>query len=164
MFWFLACPCSFLSALISFLDFSGTNAEYLRKVRMLCGCCRKCSKLVPFAGCGTGVRSTRSPAAAAWFYHSYSPIREARSSPANFLLTSTGCPQRHQTRSTFNWNILAGQGKLLCCFPTCSSCCTELTYFCPVELSLWYFSQAPEICLCITQVCIFNKEKGKSSI
>lgn len=94
MFWFLACPCSFLPALIFFSDFHETNVEYLRKVRMLCGFCRKCSKLVTFAGCGTGVRSRRSTAATAWCHHSYSPSREARSDPVNFLQTSTGCPWR----------------------------------------------------------------------
>lgn len=57
MFWFLACPCGFLPALTFFSDFSETNVDCLRKVRMLCGFCRKCSKLVTFAGCSTGIRS-----------------------------------------------------------------------------------------------------------
>lgn len=164
MFWFLACPCGFLSALISFSHFNETNVEYLRKVRMLRGSRQKCGKAVTFAGSGTGVCSTRSTTATAWCHHSGSPSSEAWSGLPNFLLTSAGCACGHDTRSTLNWNILAGQGRLLCCFPSCSSFCTELTYFCPAELSFWHFSQAPDMCLCITQVHIFNKEKGKSSI
>lgn len=95
-FWFLACPCSFLPALISFPDFSETEVEYLRKVRMLCGFCWKCSKLVTFAGCGTGAHSTRSATVTAWCYCSYSPSRQAaQDQSADSLLSSTGCPWSH---------------------------------------------------------------------
>lgn len=60
MFWLLGCPLSIVSALISFSEFCGINAEYLWKVRMLCGLCQECSKLVKFVGCSKG--RTRSSA------------------------------------------------------------------------------------------------------
>lgn len=96
MFWFLACPCSFLPSLISFPDFSETNVDYFRKLRMLCGLRWMCStQLMTIAGCVTGICSARPTATTAQWHPTHSPRKEARGWPVIFLLTATGWPQRH---------------------------------------------------------------------
>lgn len=48
---------------------SRINAEYLKKVRMVCGFCQACSKLVESVGCSKG----RTRSSSAWCCHPYSP-------------------------------------------------------------------------------------------
>lgn len=111
--------------------------------------------------CGLQQRQNKVQCNNSWCCHSYSPSREARDAPQNlpwplqFILGGTGL-DLPSTGTYRPWD-------LLCCFPS-RSCCTGLTYFCPVELPFWSFSQAPDTGLCITQVHIFNKEKRKSYI
>lgn len=164
MFWFLACPCSCLPPLISFSHFNETNVEYLRKVRMLRGFCWKCSKLVMLGGCGIGVCSTRSSTATGATTFTPPAARSGVALQTSFwrpLLAVLGGMRLRPPLTGTSWQ---DRGRFYAAFPSCSSFCTELTYFCPAELSFWHFSQALEICLCITQVHIFNKEKGKSSV
>lgn len=134
MFWFPGCPFSIVPALISFSEFCGINAEFLRKVRMLCGFCQA-GKI-----CGLQQRQNRVQCSNAWCCHSYSPSRDAKGCPSKcpsdlyrFSLELLDSVCLHLEHSGRPWGAFVGS------FP--SSCCTELTYFCPVELPFWHFSK-----------------------
>lgn len=90
--------------------------------------------------CGLQQRQNRVQCSNAWCCHSYSPSKDAKGCPSKCpsdlyrfsleLLDSVCLHLEHSGRP---------RGAFMGSFP--SSCCTELTYFCPVELPFWHFSK-----------------------